>query len=305
MSLNLLIASQYVSGCLAFLKKARPSVIVTDYDRHSKWSCMVLVAKKLGIPVLTLVHGVMHEDAVGYSPVLADKIFCWGAFDRDKLIAAGEPEDKIVICGCPRLSRELPLNRQEARRQLGMDPSKPVVMFASTPTYQISRYIERFCSKVGKLAYISGIVRLHPSESQATYKQMIARNPEIRFMVSSDFSLDVCLAAADVVVVHDSGVGSDALVKGRLTVVFNEDSDPVGHDGDMIKYAGCPHARSPEELERILYMLVFNDEMRSRHVTSAERFVSGFCRFFGRESAGRIAEVVKETSLKSKLAELQ
>ena len=53
---------------------------------------------------MTLVHGGIDKEATWFSPVLADKIICWGKLDRNKLIAAGERSEKILIGGCPRFS---------------------------------------------------------------------------------------------------------------------------------------------------------------------------------------------------------
>jgi len=64
LALELMVASQRVLGCLRFLEAHRPSVILTEYDRNALWSCLVLAARKLGIPSLTLVHAsssVMHS----------------------------------------------------------------------------------------------------------------------------------------------------------------------------------------------------------------------------------------------------
>lgn len=97
LSLNLVLASQRVAGFSEFLKRSRPSVVVTEYDRNHLWSCLVLAANRLGIRTVTLVHGVMEQDAFGFSPVLADTILCWGEFDRAKLLAAGERPRRLWL----------------------------------------------------------------------------------------------------------------------------------------------------------------------------------------------------------------
>ena len=112
-----MVASQRVLGCLGFLEAHRPSAILTEYDRNSLWSCLVLAARKLGIPSLTLVHGVIERDAFGFSPVLADHILCWGELDRATLIHAGEASSRVTVAGCPRLSRDLPSPSPEVRQK--------------------------------------------------------------------------------------------------------------------------------------------------------------------------------------------
>jgi len=48
--------------------------------------------------------------------------------------------------------------------------------------------------------------------------------------------------------VRDSGVGSDALVKGKLAVVISVDGAPRGHGAELVQKAGCPLACSSDEL---------------------------------------------------------
>ena len=64
--LNLLLASQMVAGCLDFLERNRPALVLTEYDRNRLWSCLVLAARRLGIPTITLVHGIIGTEAVSY-----------------------------------------------------------------------------------------------------------------------------------------------------------------------------------------------------------------------------------------------
>ena len=55
------------------------------------------------------------------------------------------------------------------------------------------------------------------------------------FYDNSAFSLDDALAAADIVVVQNSGVGGDALVKGKLVVVLSVDGAPLGHGAELVQ----------------------------------------------------------------------
>ena len=182
LSLELLGASQRFLGCLGFLEAHRPSVILTEYDRNRRWSCLVLAARKLGIPSVTLVHGVIERDAFGFSPVLADYILCWGELDRATLVGAGEAPSRVAVAGCPRLSRDLPSPSLEGRRRLGIDQDGPVAMLATSPQSVRLELAEAFCRAIEQLPGISGVVRLHPSESLASYQTIIARHPTVSFV---------------------------------------------------------------------------------------------------------------------------
>jgi hypothetical protein len=293
LSLELMVASQRVFGCLGFLEAQKPSVILTEYDRNRLWSCLVLAARKLGIPSLTLVHGVIERDAFGFSPVLADHILCWGDLDRAKLIDAGEEPSRVTVAGCPRLNRELPSPSLEVRRRLGVDRDGPVAMLATDPESIRFELAEAFCTAVAQLPGTSGVVRLHPSEDLTSYQPMIARHPTISFVENERASSDEALAVADIVVVRASGFGSDALVKRRSVVVLSPHQKPTGHDLDLIELAGCPHARDADELAAVLGRMAQDPAYRAEREIAAEHFVTRFCGAFGNESAEVTAAAVR------------
>jgi hypothetical protein len=259
LALELMVASQRVLGCLRFLEAHRPSVILTEYDRNALWSCLVLAARKLGIPSLTLVHGVIERDAFGFSPVLADHILCWGELDRAKLL----------------------------------DHSRPVVMLATSSDSTRFELAEAFCTAMEQLPGASGVVRLHPSDNLTSYQTMIARHPTVSFVENGRVSVDEALATTDFVVVRASGFGSDALVKRKPVVVLSPDQQPTGHDLDLIELAGCPHAHDAAELAAVLGRLTRDPAFRAEREVAAERFVAQFCAAFGSESADITAAAVR------------
>ncbi len=240
--LHMMFSSQSVAGFLEWFKMIRPATVLTEYDRHHLWSCLVLVARSLGVPTLTLVHGVLNEHAVGYTPVLANRVLCWGAHQREQFLAAGEHPEKVKIVGCPRLHRELDVTPAQARRKLGLTDDNRVVMLATTPRSQQAclGMAELFCTALAGLTGASGVVRLHPSERVKDYELVARRYPAVRFLDNGAATLDEALAAADLVVVPNSGFGSDALVKRRPVVVIDLPIMPLGHGADLIHRAGCP-----------------------------------------------------------------
>jgi glycosyltransferase involved in cell wall biosynthesis len=297
LAFHLLVASQDVAGCLEFLRAARPAVVLTEYDRNSNWSCVVLAARLLAIPTFTMVHGVVNERAVGYVPFLADKVFCWGEIQRRQFLTAGERRAELLVAGCPRLTRELGVTRATARQRLGLDAEQPVIVLGTTPIDEQGRrrLAEVFCAAAGKLPTVSAVVRLHPSERLEQYAPVAKCYPAVRFQENRAATLDEILAAADIVVVPNSGFGSDALVKRRLAVVLDLPGLPLGHGGDLIEQGGCPRARDAEELAAVIDRLLTDEGERRHRFALAERYLEQFCAFFGRDSARRIAAFVTDS----------
>jgi hypothetical protein len=296
LSLSILVNSQLIVGCLGLLESCRPAAVVTDYDRAGLASSLVLAAKSLGIPTFSLQHGVMNDFAVGYVPIIADQMFCWGELPRRIMTAAGQDSAKVTIGGCPRLTRDLLAEPEKTRRRLNIDPSHRVVMLGTSPIPPSQRRLLAawFCDALHELNGVSGIVRLHPSEKLDFYADIAGDYPRVQFMDNSQLSLDESLAACDVVVVQSSGLGGDALVKRRLAVVVEIPDAPLGPGKDLIEQAGCPRAASAEELAAVLRRLLFDEEARRGHFVAAERFVGCFCAYFGQESAQRIADCIQQ-----------
>jgi hypothetical protein len=293
LAMAIVVVTQRIAGFQEFLRYAPPAAILTEHDRNSTWASLILTAKTLGIPTYTLVHGTLGEKCRNFYPVLADKVFCWGQFDRDKFVAAGLDPSRAVIGGCPRLTRALPLSPQEARLRLGFAAEKPLVLLGTALFRHFRlKLAETFCRAVRDQDKFSAMVRLHPSETLDAYAELIARYPGVRFTSSQDYPLDEVLAAADVVVVHSSGLGSDALVKRRLAVVLDVIDMPLSHGQDLVDAAGCPKACSASELTDVLARLLFDEQERTKCRRAAEQFVGKFCDAFGEDSAERIARHV-------------
>jgi hypothetical protein len=170
--------TQQIAGFIEFLERAHVVAVLTEHDRYAPWTPLVLSARRMGIPTYTLMHGVFGEDCAGYYPVLADKIFCWGPISEAMLVTAGCDPGQIVIGGCPRLTRDLPMLPVEARARIGLDAEKPVVVLAnqysSVDQHQL-KLAEVFCRAIQEMKQSTGIVRLHPVDRLDRYSGLMAR----------------------------------------------------------------------------------------------------------------------------------
>ena len=291
----LMISSQQVMGCIAFLKLNRPAVIVTDYDHNMKWSCLVLAARSLGISTVTLVHGDMGKDAASYSPVIADKIICWGEFGREQLITAGERDENIFVGGCPRMSCDLSATSGDSRVKLGLDLLKPVIMYLATiPTDKT--HLDLFCQALESLDFALGVVRLHPVYKLSSYSAFIDQYPSVKFYESNQVSVDESIASADVVVFHSSNMGNDVLNKRCPLVLLDIEEQPSGLGRDVVTLAGCPHVRTLQELVDVLRDILLDDSFRRELVLAAEPYVGSISSAYGVESARLTANIIGQVA---------
>lgn len=288
----LLVQAKRVASCRRLLESHRPSVIVTEYDRNRRSSILVLVAKTLGIPTVTLVHGVIGE--YGYTPLLADKVLCWGQRQKQKFIESGVSPDRVSVVGYPRMSRDINASSATVRAKMGLPARKPVVLLATNPIPERFRLAlaDAFCTAFSSNPDMVAAVRLHPSENVAFYKDIMASYPSVRFTENQEWTVDESLAAADVVVCHNTGFGVDALVKRRIVVVLDTISFPLGPGEELIQEAGAPRASSAKELYAIVEQIVGDEDYRRSLRLSAERYVNHCFAAFGSDAANNIANEV-------------
>ncbi len=87
------------------LEDCTPTVVLTDAEHNNPWACLVLAARRRGIPTATMMHGVIYS-SYGYAPLLSEVAFCWGRDQVQQMIALGVEPDCLRITGCQRLVNE-------------------------------------------------------------------------------------------------------------------------------------------------------------------------------------------------------
>ncbi len=290
----ILVSSQRIVRYEALLDRLKPSAVMVEYDRNVRGSCLVLAARQRGIPTFTLVHGVINGP-FGFAPVLADTILCWGEIQRRHLIGFGTSPDRVKVVGFERITDSLQVGPATVRCGLGVANDAAVALLATNPIEHAAkeRFARMFCEGVSRTPGVQGLVRLHPSESLTDYANVAESFPNVRFMANHELTLDEALAAADVVVVHSSGFGGEALVKGRLAIVLDAIDYPLGHGRDLITYGNVPRTTCAEELSAVLIRIWSEPGFREHLAKSAKEYVRKMFFAFDDDARKNIAAVVR------------
>lgn len=284
--------TQRLLACERLLAELEPAAVVTEFDRNEFCSCLVLAANRRGIPTMTMVHGALNPyPAYGMYPVIAGTVFCWGELQRQQLLDCGVEPDKLVITGCQRLSRELAANRGAVREGLGIARESTVAVLATNPIRMDQRLklARSFCEGVAGSPGTVGVIRLHPAERVEEYREVADCYPEVRLIPNRELSVDQSLALADVVVCHNTGYGSDALLKGCPTVVLDTIDLPLLNARELVEKAGCPRARSAQELSRLIGETASWPSLPA----TAESYVASLCVAFGADAVENIIATIK------------
>lgn len=298
---NLQVQTQHIIAAGQFLDVVRPKIIVTEYDRNTHSSCLILAAKQKGIPSITMVHGaaIIPPPRYGFVPVLADYVCCWGDRHKDNFIKHGVNQVQLIVTGCQGLTPTVDTNRDSSLFKIGLSLDKSVVLLATSPVKLEDRieYTLAFCVAMSKLPEMTAIVRLHSAETVTEYQRVVNAYPNVSFMTNSEMSRDDALAAADIVVVHESSFGIDALLKGSVVVVFDAlkdtSSTPLIIGKEMIEMAGCPMVKTANELADVIRKVMESEKFRSELHAGAAQYAIQYCHIYGQDAAKNVCRVIE------------
>ncbi len=278
-----------------FLEAMQPKAIVTEYDRGAASSCLILVARQRGIPTVTMIHGALETyPSYGFAPILSNFACCWGGVHKRNLLEHGVNHESLVVTGCQSVSRALDVKQDVVKQKIGLSTDKPVVLLATNPIQLEDRlkYALAFCTAMSKLHEMSAIVRLHPAENITEYQKLVDQFPQVMFLSNSTISRDESLAAADLVVNHESSFGIDALLKGKLVVILDVLAAPLKVARELIELAACPSAKSAGELESVIRKIIVDDDWKKELHEKAEQYALQYCDSYGQEAVNNVCRVI-------------
>jgi len=228
-----------------FLEAHRPAglLLINEYSRP-EW---VSAARRKGIPVAAVQHGVIHRHHAGYvlprrtdGLVLPDRTYVFGDFERRLLTGGVYDEDEVVVAGSPRLDllarQDAALTEEDAadlreatRAFVGARPGERLVVFSSTSNADIRRLVvapilEAILDRA--LPNVRLVIKLHPAEEPHDLYQRLAAGLAARggfeppsISVVRDIDLFGLLRAADAHLGIHSTVLSDAVVAGVRNLI--------------------------------------------------------------------------------------
>jgi UDP-N-acetylglucosamine:LPS N-acetylglucosamine transferase len=289
------VQSQRLLRYSELLELLRPAAVITEFDRNYVMAPLILAARSRGIPTTTLVHGVANRF---YTPLLADRICCWGESARDTFLRYGVEPERITVTGNPAATRDLPvLTPVRKAAILGCHADRAVVYMASPISFaQKNRLATIFGAATATLESTAVLIRLHPSETVSEYSEIVASSPHVRFIRSVDCTLEETLAAVDVVVSHNSTAGAQSVLNRKPTVIVDAVPGEWSILSDLVGAGKCPCASDCNELRTILNRLLYDRIAQADAVNRSEFYASNCCAAYGSDAAERIAGVVRATA---------
>ncbi|MEW6386273.1 MAG: glycosyltransferase [Thermodesulfobacteriota bacterium] len=228
-------------------------LILLGCDNDCNQRALVNYARLRGVPSLHLAHGLYSKPRVHIAGevdrLYSDYITVFGARARDNMVASGNPPERIFLTGTPLwdplYSPGARMAAQEARRRLGLDPDRPVVLFCSSYSEGSSAYFryrswrmhaihEAVLEAIQQLGpQVQLLVRPHPNELRRAlvspedfswlveaYQRWLTQKGMGPVQLSLGQKIPA-LRAADVVIVADqSSMIPEAMILERPTIML-------------------------------------------------------------------------------------
>jgi hypothetical protein len=275
---DFLYQTQILTFFLERFKHYKPKVIITDHDRYSFNSALILAGNFSKISTYTFIHGSTFPPDHFY-PVIARKIFVWGKVHYNQFKDLGVSEERIIITGNQKLNRNIIDLEPKKKNELGLSDKKVILLANSN--FQIDERLgltRIFCESSMSFPEYDFWVRLHPIEKVVEYDVLTKEFPNVRFFENNQFTSEQSFSIASIIIGHSSTYLFDAFVKGKNLIIINPDfvNFPLGIGSELNKYGNVPIAKNLSELNQ----LITNAKLNLNGDIERNQIIDNFCLHF-------------------------
>jgi hypothetical protein len=285
------------------------------YDMVPVARGLLAVLERTGIPSLHVPHGIFAPVRGVVMPGTAAAIYAsWvaapGEFARATYAADGQPAERVVVTGAPRwdlLPALRAMSPAAVRAARGLDPARPLVVFATTWVEWISAHARAYAANLVHIVrgVLRGVrdagmpaprllIKFHPSEAgSAGWPQVLdAYQTLCRQEGLSDVAFDAgdplpWLAMADLVVSVNSTMAMEATIAHRLAMSVPSTPECVhdlyGADTAILTVA------SPDEMARAIGPALYDPAVHARVEARRAATIAHYTHADDGQSAHRVA----------------
>ena len=292
---NLLGETRFIIAFEKLLDFLKPQYVLTEYDRFAFTSSLISSANKNHIQTFSMVHGV-PGNSIGFTPLVANKVFVWGDRQRQTFIKYGVKVDKICVTGATQLVKETIGNKEQLKERLGLPNKIRVIVLATNPVKAELRLklYQLFCDAFRYLPkdQYYGLIRLHPSEEKSFYEN-IDKPSNILFGDANVISFENTFAVADMVCNYNSAFAIDTIVRGLPLITINVDDKHLGQAKDYIEYGKLPQATSSTELVNIITDY-FGKSNANELMKKVNAYAKAYCAATGKLAVENMLKCIKD-----------
>lgn len=252
-----------------YLSRHPADLVVTTTSPRSELA-LLRAARGLGIETLAVSDlFLQYESSYICAPGYASNVSVMAEAVGRYLLAEGFSDGTLHVTGSPAFDAlfdaTLPTRAASLRQSLGLAPDQRLLLWAC-PSASVSMigkpfveparmiaFLERYCATSSDVAYL---VRQHPNKPVVPASAALVRGQ----ICPAGVPIEVCLHAADQVILETSTVGLQAALLGKPVVTVGAGGYPpyaeygLARDVASLDEAGpALDARRPPDLERLAY----------------------------------------------------
>ena len=275
-------------------QKNQVRLVVTEYDRNSVAAPLVLTAKKHGIKTITMVHGVI--EAKGFTPLLADYIFCFGEIQKNQLVKQHVPGEKIRVTG----TTIIPTFKEIERRRKQKDPVLRVCLGISPIKQEhLNDMINTVVETVSDKSSVELIIKLHPSHMKENFIHLEEQHRNIKVLSSKEIDNMDLFGKIDLLIINFSGLGIEAMYQKVPVVLMKTHKGETGLVDLIVKWSTLPVFETSGELHSILSRIMTDSKYLDDLSKTGKVFADKYYYATGFEAAQNIInELTEITNLK-------
>lgn len=277
-----------------FLARSGAKVLLTGTDVQPETKVAVAVARGMGIPSITMQHGVLpgRPEDLDYVPAWSDYVAVWGERGLRWFAEAGIDPRRLVVTGCPRFDSYVSLRGANPADGTATDPIVTLLLNPSDPSARalmIREYIEAVRGTPWRQ-----VIRLHPAESEPQFLSLWRRFAPAELLrrttISQSRPLHRDLRVSDVVVTYDSTAGLEAMLLGKPVLVYGSHLYPTG--SPYPSWVGVPPPTTPAALREALESVLQDPSRWEEVVAAQDRYAQRENRGLDGKATQRLTELV-------------
>lgn len=273
----------------------KPDILVIGTgDKATPVAAHVLLAKKKGIPVLEIRHGIISSN-LPPNPPWSDKIAVGGDYWKKLYInKIGARENQIVVTGWPKFDSYTGLKKLDKQKR-----ESDVILFATQPIYTDLNLtiIENIGSYVEKHPNTRLIIKPHPTEKSKVYSQ-IAKKYKNVISESFDKPIAELMASSDVVIIVSSTVGLEAALLDKPIICINMTKEEMA--SMYISSGVAIEVNRVEELIPTIEEVLYNKKVQKKLANARKKFVYEHAYIQDGKASERVANVIIQMIEESK-----
>lgn len=274
----------------------KPDILIVGDDRATPVRSHVLLAKKMGIPVLEIQHGMIIIQATPMDTPLSDKIAAGGDYSKKVYMTFGAKKEQIIVTGWPKLDKYVKWKESlTGKHKDGTD-----ILFATQPedTKLILDSIDTIGSFIEDSTHFRLIIKPHPTENSKIYNPILKKYKNVILHKSSeDFSS--LIASSDILVTLISTVAIEAAVLDKPIICI----DTTNKESMFASSGIAMEVKNLEELIPAIKDVLYNEDTRQKLADARAKFVYEHAYKQDGKASERVANLIVEMIEESKRKE--